>query len=152
MGSYAAGIADTLWRSAQGIEAPDSRWTESKPIRRFYRDLATPAYYTRYQTLFYEGLREANRVYADVKKLEKLGQIEEAMEIAENKGDWLRIRKALNDASRDLSDIGKRMDQVKRDPDMSAEYKRRELERLRTLRNRITEVLGKDVEQLRNAG
>ena len=152
VGSYAAGIADTLWRSAQGIEAPDSRWTESKPIRRFYRDLATPAYYTRYQTLFYEGLREANRVYADVKKLEKLGQIEEAMEIAENKGDWLRIRKALNDARRDLSDIGKRMDQVKRDPDMSAEYKRRELERLRTLRNRITEVLGKDVEQLRNAG
>ncbi|MDY7116616.1 LPD38 domain-containing protein [Halomonas sp. SSL-5] len=148
VGSYAAGMIDTMLRRAKGIESPSSRWTESKPIRRFYRDLATPAYYTRYQTLFYEGLREADRVYADVKKLEKMDAIEEAREKVKNKGDLLRLRKHLNDARSDLSDISKRMDQIKTSADMDADYKRRELERLRTVRNRITEVLGKEVEKL----
>lgn len=148
VGSYAAGMVDTMIRRAKGIESPSSKWTESKPIRRFYRNLATPAYYTRYQTLFYEGLREADRVYADVKKLEKMGAIEEARERAKNKGDLLRLRKQLNDARSDLSDISKAMDHIKKSVDMDPEYKRRELERLRTVRNRITEVLGKEVEGL----
>ncbi|GEK46566.1 hypothetical protein HPA02_08490 [Bisbaumannia pacifica] len=151
VGSYAMGMADTMWRRAKGIQAPSQRWTESRPIRRFYRDLATPAYYTRYQDLFYEGLQEADRVYSDVRKLEEMGAIEEARERAQNKGDWLRLRKQLNDARGDLSDINERMDQVRQSTDMDPEYKRRELERLRTVRNRITEALGRDVEGLRAA-
>ncbi|MGM0858675.1 MAG: LPD38 domain-containing protein [Pseudomonadota bacterium] len=151
IGSYAMGMADTMWRRAKGIQSPSSRWTESKPIRRFYRDLATPAYYTRYQELFYEGLREADRVYSDVKKLEEMGAIEEARERVQNQGDLLRLRKQLQDARGDLSDINERMDQIKTNTEMDPEYKRRELERLRTVRNRITEVLGKEVEGLRAA-
>ncbi|MDT8895624.1 LPD38 domain-containing protein [Halomonas sp. I1] len=151
VGSYAMGMADTMWRNAMGVESPASYWTESKPIRRFYRNLNTPAYYTRYQSLFYEGLEEVNRVYGDLKQLEKMGAIDEAREKAQNKGDMLRLRKQLNDAQRHLSDVSQRMDQIKRSTDMDADYKRRELERLRTMRNRITEVLGKEVEKL-NAG
>ncbi|MES3674452.1 DEAD/DEAH box helicase family protein [Halomonas elongata] len=152
VGSYAMGMADTMWRRAKGMESPASYWTESKPIRRFYRNLATPAYYTRYQDLFYEGLKEADRVYADLKQLEEMGAIEEARERAQNKGDLLRLRKQLNDARRELSEINKRMDKVKQSEEMDADYKRRELERLRTVRNRITEVLGKEVEEQMGAG
>ena len=151
VGSYAMGMADTMWRRAKGIRSPDRRWTESKPVRRFYRDLATPAYYTRYQDLFYDGLKEVDRVYSDVKKLERMGALEEAREKAQNKGDLLRLRKQLNDARSDLSDISKAMDRIKQSTDMDPEYKRRELERLRTVRNRITEVLGKEVEMQRAA-
>lgn len=149
IGSYAMGMADTMWRRAKGMESPASYWTESKPIRRFYRDLATPAYYTRYQDLFYEGLKEADRVYADLKQLEEMGALKEDRERAQNKGDLLRLRKQLNDARRALSDINKRMDHLKQSKDMDADYKQRELERLRTVRNRITEVLGKEVEEKR---
>ncbi|MCE0733509.1 hypothetical protein LWH48_12045 [Halomonas sp. G15] len=149
VGLYATGIADTLWRNAKGEEAPSRRWTESKPIRRFYRDLATPAYSTRYQTLFYDGLQEANRVYSDVKRLEELGRLAEARERAETRRDWLRLRKPLNRAQRELSEISEAMEQIQRSTDMDGDYKRRELERLRAIRNQITKVLGQEVETLR---
>ncbi|HAO01875.1 MAG TPA: hypothetical protein DCQ42_09115, partial [Halomonas sp.] len=69
----------------------------------------------------------------------------------QNKGDLLRLRKQLQDARGDLSDINKRMDQVRQSAEMDPDYKRRELERLRTVRNRIVEVLGREVEQQRLA-
>lgn len=151
VGGYAAGMADTFWRRANGQQAPSSRWTESRPIRRFYRDLETPAYSTRYMDVFYQGLQEADRVYSDLRKMEEMGAIEEARELAQNKGDLLRLRKQLQDARGDLSDINKRMDQVRQSTEMDPDYKRRELERLRTVRNRIVEVLGREVEQQRLA-
>lgn len=151
VGGYAAGMADTFWRRANGQQAPSSRWTESRPIRRFYRDLQTPAYSTRYMDVFYKGLQEADRVYSDLRKMEEMGAIEEARELAQNKGDLLRLRKQLQDARGDLSDINKRMDQVRQSAEMDPDYKRRELERLRTVRNRIVEVLGREVEQRRLA-
>ncbi|BCA91878.1 LPD38 domain-containing protein [Vreelandella aquamarina] len=151
VGGYAAGMADTFWRRANGQQAPSSRWTESRPIRRFYRNLETPAYSTRYMDVFYKGLQEADRVYADLRKMEEMGAIEEARELAQNKGDLLRLRKQLQDARGDLSDINKRMDQVRQSTEMDPDYKRRELERLRTVRNRITEVLGREVERQRMA-
>ncbi|WP_339934598.1 LPD38 domain-containing protein [Vreelandella glaciei] len=151
VGGYASGIADTFWRRANGQKAPSSRWTESRPIRRFYRDMETPAYSTRYMDVFYEGLKEADRVYSDLRKMEEMGAIEEARELAQNKGDLLRLRKQLQDARGDLSDINKRMDQVRQSEEMDPDYKRRELERLRTVRNRITEALGREVEQRRMA-
>ncbi|HAO01874.1 MAG TPA: hypothetical protein DCQ42_09110, partial [Halomonas sp.] len=77
VGGYAAGMADTFWRRANGQRAPSSRWTESRPIRRFYRDLETPAYSTRYMDVFYKGLQEADRVYSDLRKMEEMGAIEE---------------------------------------------------------------------------
>ncbi|MCF2911925.1 LPD38 domain-containing protein [Halomonas sp. Cn5-12] len=151
VGGYAAGMSDTFWRRANGQQAPSSRWTESRPIRRFYRDLETPAYSTRYMDVFYQGLQEADRVYSDLRKMEEMGAIEEARELAQNKGDLLRLRKQLQDARGDLSDINKRMDQVRQSAEMDPDYKRRELERLRTVRNRIVEVLGREVEQQRLA-
>lgn len=151
VGGYASGIADTFWRRANGQKAPSSRWTESRPIRRFYRDLETPAYSTRYMDVFYKGLQEADRVYSDLRKMEEMGAIEEARELAQNKGDLLRLRKQLQDARGDLSDINKRMDQVRQSEEVDPDYKRRELERLRMVRNRIVEVLGREVEQQRLA-
>ena len=107
VGGYASGMADTFWRRANGQRAPSSRWAESRPIRRFYRNLETPAYSTRYMDVFYQGLQEADRVYADLRKMEEMGAIEEARELAQNKGDLLRLRKQLQDARGDLSDINK---------------------------------------------
>src|SRR5690606_27873273 len=48
VGSWGAGIVDTLWRTAKGEEEPAKRWHEYQPIRRFYRNLSAPAPYDRY--------------------------------------------------------------------------------------------------------
>ncbi|RRW29656.1 hypothetical protein EGJ44_20225 [Ectopseudomonas oleovorans] len=148
VGATAAGLVDTIWRGATGQESPDKRWSEYQPIRRFYRDLGAPAPYTRYSTLFYEGLREANRVYADVRELQSLGKADEAQEVSTDKRGILAMRLRLNQQQRRISEINKQMETVKRS-DRDGAWKRRELDRLTLMRNRITEQAGMQIENVR---
>lgn len=148
VGATAAGLVDTIWRGATGQESPDKSWSEYQPIRRFYRDLGAPAPYTRYSTLFYEGLREANRVYADVRELQSLGKTDEAREVSTDKRGILAMRLRLNQQQRRISEINKQMETVKRS-DRDGAWKRRELDRLTLLRNRITEQAGMQIENVR---
>lgn len=148
VGASAAGMIDTFWRAGNGQEAPSKRWSEYQPIRRFYRDLGAPAPYTRYSTVFYDGLRESSRVYADVMELQHLGRLDEARSLAADNRQMMAMRRDLNRAQQTLSQINRRMQQVRRS-DNSAEWKRQELDRLTTMRNRITEVAGKRIEDVR---
>lgn len=148
VGATAAGLVDTIWRGATGQESPDKSWSEYQPIRRFYRDLGAPAPYTRYSTLFYEGLREANRVYADVRELQSLGKTDEAREVSTDKRGILAMRLRLNQQQRRISEINKQMETVKRSGNDGA-WKRRELDRLTLMRNRITEQAGMQIENVR---
>ncbi len=148
VGANAAGIIDTVWRSANGEEAPDKRWSERQPFRRFYRDLDLPASHNRYSTLFYEGLREAGRVYADVKELQELGKTADARELQQDKRNILALRSTLNQQQRRVSAINKRMEAVRRS-DRDGAWKRRELDRLTLMRSQIMERAGKRVESAR---
>lgn len=148
VGGNAAGIIDTIWRGATGKESPDKAWSEYQPIRRFYRDLGAPAPYSRYSTLFYDGLREANRVYADVRELQGLGRTAEAQDVGAENRNILAMRLRLNQQQRRVSNINKQMEIVKRS-DNDGAWKRRELDRLTLMRNQITEQLGKQVEGVR---
>ncbi|ATH82807.1 hypothetical protein CO724_17150 [Ectopseudomonas mendocina] len=148
VGANAAGILDTLWRGATGQEAPDKRWSEYQPIRRFYRDLGAPAPYSRYSTLFYDGLREANRIYADVRELQGLGRTDEAQEVAAENRGILAMRQNLNRQQRRISDINKQMEVVRRS-DRDGAWKRREIDRLTLMRSLITDQLGKQVEAVK---
>ncbi|ENO89931.1 LPD38 domain-containing protein [Thauera linaloolentis] len=148
VGTTGAGMIDTIWRTATGQEAPDKRWSEYQPIRRFYRDLGAPAPYTRYSTLFYEGLRESNRIYADVMELQKLGRGGDAGALREKHRNVLAMRQTLNREQRRLSDINQRMQAVRRS-DRDGEWKRREIDRLSTLKSAITERQGKRIEEVR---
>jgi hypothetical protein len=148
VGAWGAGMVDTMWRAANGESQPAKHWHEYQPIRRFYRDLDTPAAYTRYSTIFYEGLREAGKAYADVKELQELGRMDEAREVIREKRDVLGLRKQLNQVQRRLSAINGRMDAV-RLGELDADAKRRELDRLVVIESRLTEMAGKRVEDLR---
>lgn len=148
VGATAAGLIDTIWRGATGQESPDKNWSEYQPIRRFYRDLGAPAPYTRYSTLFYDGLREASRVYADVRELQSLGKTEEAQELSADKRGILAMRLRLNQQQRRMSEINKQMEAVKRS-DNDGAWKRRELDRLTLMRNRISEQAGMQIESMR---
>nr|WP_298166485.1 LPD38 domain-containing protein [uncultured Pseudomonas sp.] len=148
VGAWVAGITDTIWRTANGETEPAKRWSEYQPIKRFYRDLGAPAPYDRYSTLFYEGLKESGRVYADVKRLQELGRLDEARELVQEKRGELAMRKSLNQTQRQLSAINARMDVV-RLGGMDAEGKRRELDRLSVIKSRLTERAGKRIEDIR---
>ena len=148
VGANAAGIIDTVWRGATGQEAPDKRWSEYQPIRRFYRDLGAPAPYTRYSTLFYDGLREANRIYSDVRELQGLGKTAEAQDLAAEKRGILAMRQQLNRQQRRISEINKQMESVRRS-DRDGAWKRKEIDRLTLMRSLITDQVGKQIEAVR---
>src|SRR5690606_21437450 len=113
VGAWGAGIFETLWRTARGEEEPAKRWQEYQPIRRFYLSLYSPAPYDCYSTMFYEGLKETGRVYADLKRLQVLGDLDEARELVKGKRHILALRKPLGQMQRQLGAINARMDLVR---------------------------------------
>ncbi|MGQ7248303.1 LPD38 domain-containing protein [Halomonas sp. V046] len=148
VGTWVASSGDVAWRANTGIEAPASRWHEYQPIRRFYRDLGEEDRYTRYGTVFYEGLREAGRAYADVKELHEMRRLAEAAEVAESQRDVLALRKPLNRAQRRLSGLNKQIDLIRRSS-IDGELKRQRIDRLSAMKNQIQRALGKRVLEAR---
>ncbi|WP_373078690.1 LPD38 domain-containing protein [Zhongshania sp.] len=151
VGTYAFTSADTLWRTAQGRENAARRWYEYQPLRRFYRKLTDEVGYTRYSTMFYDTLRESNRLYSDVRHLQQIGEAERAQALVKEGGDKLAMRKALNRAQRRLSGINKRIRDVRLDSEMDGETKRQEIDRLMSMKNLITKRIGVELEQRKAA-
>lgn len=152
VGSWVAGTADTVWRTAMGEENPARRWYEYQPIRRFYRNLTDEPAYTRHGTVFYDALKETQRIYADVRELQKRGELEAAGAKVEKFRDKLELRKSMNRVQRRLSEINKRIDEVRRDKTMSGEAKRLELDRLNSIKNALTEEVVDALESRRATG
>jgi hypothetical protein len=132
-----------------GEELPAKRWSEYQPIRRFYRELSGEDSYTRYGTDFYNALRDADQAYANIQHLQKYGELERAGELAEENADALAMRRMLNKIERDLSRINADMKKVQANKELSAEDKRARLDRMRSIRNMITERVGKQLEDRR---
>lgn len=151
VGANVAALIDTAWRAANGETEPDKRWNEYQPIRRFYKDLGAPEPYTRYSTLFYEGLREAARVHADVRELRSLGRMDDASELMSDKRNILAMRVALERQQRRIGEINKQLVSVRRS-DRDGAWKRREIDRLNTIKGAITERWGKRVEEVQAVG
>lgn len=136
LGTWMLGGTDTMVRFMQGEDAPSKRLYEFQPIRRFYSNLNDVDPYTRYGTVFYEGLREAGRAYSDVRELRELGRLAEAAERAESKRDMLQLRPALNRAQRRLSTLNQRIEIIQRS-NLDGEIKRQRIDRLQAMKVQI---------------
>ncbi|WP_404377805.1 LPD38 domain-containing protein [Vreelandella aquamarina] len=136
LGTWMLGGTDTVTRLLQGEDAPSTRWYEYQPMRRFYSNLNDVDPYTRYGTVFYEGLREAGRAYSDVKELRELGRLAEAAERAESKREMLQLRPALNRAQRRLSTLNQRIEIIQRS-NLDGEIKRQRIDRLQAMKVQI---------------
>jgi hypothetical protein len=147
VGAGAVGLADTIWRRASGEELPARRWSEYQPVKRFYKDLTLEDNYTRYGTDFYNALKKADQAYADMQHLIKYGEEERAAAVEEKQGDQLAMRSTLNKVNRSMSRINAEMKRIQMDKGMSSEAKRLELDRMRSMRNLITEEIGKELEK-----
>lgn len=150
VGAWAASSVDVAWNTFDGKDEPAKRWYEYQPVRRFYSNLGDEPRYTRYGTVFYEGLREAERAYSDVKELGELGRLEEAKALAKSKADLLRLRKPLMGAQRKLNTVRKQIDAVRRS-DLDGELKRQRIDRLTAVKNRIQQILGEKILEQRAA-
>lgn len=151
VGSWVAGVTDTIWKTANGEESPSQFWYENQPIRRFYKNLGDEDRYTRYGTEFYKALRETNRVYADIKEYMELGDVEKARSLYEQNQGKLAYRAMLNKSQRKLSKLNKAMERIRR-MEGSPEYKRRELDRIRAIKNAIQQAVGQRIEQSNASG
>jgi len=150
VGTWVASSGDVAWRVATGHENPARRWYEYQPVRRFYKNLGDEDRYTKYGTVFYEGLREASRAYADVKELREMGQLADAAEVAKDKQAILRLRTPLNRAQRRLRELNKRIDVIRRS-NLDGEVKRQRIDRLRAIKNQIQRALGERVMEARSS-
>ncbi len=139
LGERAVAVTDSTSKLARGFDEPTKEWHEYQPMRRFYRDLSKPQY-TKYQTEFYEGLKEVNRLYADVRKLQELGQVDDAQAIIREHGSKLRLRKALAKRQRQLSMLTSRMKMIKQGG-LPAETKRQRLDVLQQRKNQLVKVV-----------
>nr|WP_255702058.1 LPD38 domain-containing protein [Salinicola sp. DM10] len=144
VGAWAAGSLDVAWNVFDGKDEPAKRWYEYQPIRRFYTNLGDEPRYTRYGTVFYDGLREAERAYADVKEMGEMGRLEEARALARSKADVLKLRKPLMRAQRKLNDVRKQIEAIRRS-NLDGELKRQRIDRLTALKNRIQQILGEKI-------
>ncbi|TFH85280.1 hypothetical protein EQG41_18375 [Billgrantia azerbaijanica] len=148
VGTWVASSGDVAWNVATGKEEPASRWYEYQPVRRFYRNLGDEDRYTKYGTIFYEGLREASRAYADVKELREMGRLADAAARAESNREMLVLRLPLNRAQRRLNAINKQIDIIRRSS-IDGEIKRQRIDRLRAVKNEIQRALGEKVREAR---
>ncbi|TDX29090.1 hypothetical protein DFO67_108134 [Modicisalibacter xianhensis] len=150
VGAWAAGMTDVGWRTLNGQESPAQRWYEYQPVRRFYQSLSDEDRYTKYGTLFYDGLQAAQRAYSDVKELREMGELERAREVADSRQALLRLRPALNRAQAKLRKVNQQMDMVRRS-NLGSEEKRQRMDRLRAVKNQIQQALGERVQEARAA-
>ncbi|MFL0806741.1 MAG: hypothetical protein K6L60_05590 [Oceanobacter sp.] len=135
IGTWAVGLADVGVRALAGEERPHSHWYEYQPVRRFYRDLNAPDP-GKYQTLFYESLREAAQIQADIRHFREAGELVEAAKLANDNKELMSIRRRLGRTQRQLSRINAQIRQVERGQ-LSAEEKRRKLDLLKLRKEQL---------------
>ncbi len=136
MGAWLVGSADVLRYAISDTERPQNRFYEYQPIRRFYSNLGDPKAGKEMQ-LFYDALQATQRLHADLKQLREEKAMLEAADFYENNKDKLQHRRMLNRVARRLSEINSRIRRIEKDPGMSSEEKRREIDLLKVRRNQI---------------
>ncbi len=141
LGETAVATTDVAVKAMTGKEDPAKSWSEYQPFRRFYRDLSLPGY-TKYQTEFYDNLREVSRIHADIKQYREAGEFEAARDLAIKNRSKLNLRLAMNRIQKRLSKLGNQAKIIK-NSNASAEIKRRRLDMIQATKNKLTEMMAK---------
>jgi hypothetical protein len=137
MGAWAFGLTDVAVNTMIGHETPARAYYEYQPIRRFYRDLGAPES-DKYTQLFYESLREAQRLNADIKAMRDDGRLADAEELKSESAGLLSIRLKLERANRRLAALNAQIRQVEKS-DLSADEKRRRIDLLKVRRQQLVD-------------
>jgi hypothetical protein len=127
-----------------GFPGRPSRRIEEVPlIGSFVR--TTPSRATKYSSLFYEGLKEMNQTYADIRNFRTLGETEKALNLARKEKDTLRFRRLANKIQKNVAAVTKRIRLARLDKDMSAREKRVKIDRLTVIKNKLLKMAVKKI-------
>ena len=115
-----------------GDQLPEKRADQMPVVRRFYSQEPPP--HTKYETMFYDMLGEANRLHGTMRELDKQGL--QGIADEKEKSPLAPEAKPLGRAADNLSKINADMRQVRRS-DATPEEKRRRLDELTVERNAL---------------
>ena len=118
-------------RALFGDQLPAKRTDELPVVRRFYSQ--EPAKHTRYESEFYDMLKEAQRLRGTMKELDDLGRSDWADR--KEQSPLAGEAKPLERAAKNLGAINRDMESVRRDASLTAEQKRDRLDALTVERN-----------------
>lgn len=115
-----------------GDKLPERRTDQLPVVRRFYSQEPPP--HTKYETMFYDMLGEANRLHGTMRELDKVGL--QGIADEKEKSRLATEAKPLGRAADNLSKINADMREVRRS-DATPEEKRRRLDELTVERNAL---------------
>lgn len=117
-----------LVRWAGPIEAPAARVEEIPVLGAFVREL--PSNQTRYLSEFYESAEKVNQKWQDIKMYQRLGQLDQARQLAAENRDVIALRGLYEGAQRQIADINTQMRRVTSSESMTPDRKREQLDLL----------------------
>ena len=129
-------------RAFFGDKLPEARTDQLPVLRRFYSQ--DPASHTKYETMFYDMLGEAQRLQGTLRELDKMGRPEIADE--KERDPMAGEGKPLERAARNLQGINADMRKVRRDDALTPEEKRTRLNALTVERNDLLKRAVKDTQ------
>ena len=114
-------------------------------LNRFIREDGTGA--SRFVSDFYALKRDVDQTYTAIRDAATDGNRAEIDKLLGEKGKAVGFRTYFNGVSRQLTDVNKAMDVIRRDPNMSSSQKKEELLRLRKLKVELTRKVVKTAKQ-----
>lgn len=145
LGANILGAIDQVFtQPLGGFPGRPSRRIEEIPlIGSFVR--TTPSRATKYSSLFYEGLKDMNQTYADIRNFRTLGETEKALNLARKEKDTLRFRRLANKIQKNVAAVTKRIRLTRLDDNMSPQEKRAKIDRLTVTKNKLLKMAVKKI-------
>ena len=138
LGTSIVAIADQAVGPVVGVNTrPERKIDDLFVVGSFIK--ALPAYQSMYVTDFYDSAEKAQRVMADIRHYEKIGAIEKAIEIRKDKNEWVAVAPMYTRAQRQLLKLNQHIRRAEASS-MDPEAKRKRLDFLYKMRNRLAEI------------
>lgn len=136
-GGYLFWASDTMLRATgQYPTKPAIDWWSDPPVLRRFIAPKVPRS-TRYINDFYEMKKEVDMLYGTILRLETEGQVQRVLELRREEGRKLGMRDAIKDVDASIKKLNLYMRMIQRNPTMSADQKREQIDRLRAIKNRL---------------
>lgn len=136
MGAYILSMADHLYRLGAGkVKKPAIRADQIPLVKSLYR--ADPPFATKYQTEFYDMLKEAQQAAGSINAYKKESNKEKAEQIYRDYFDEIKRKKYLSKTQKNVSKLNDQMNAIYRDKKMSKSAKRKKLDELLEKKNKM---------------
>ncbi|MFI8608488.1 LPD38 domain-containing protein [Pseudomonas sp. NPDC077649] len=137
IGQYVLDMSSLLVSAFDDADRPASRAGDVPILKVLYQGDAPRS--TKYQSEFYDMMREADQLNRTIKAYREEGRVEAADQLLAKNREKLRHRPALGLARKQLGNIRNQMDAVYRDTRMTPEAKRQRLDALQLQANQVAQ-------------